>query len=118
MLYVFPKEIGNLVNLEVLRLRRIRNLPGAIRNLKKLNFLDICQCYDLEELPEYIGEMSSLRKLDMRQCRSLKELPQSVTDLKQLEEVICDDHTKHLWEPVLPTLKNVRLVIFNRYDGT
>ncbi|XP_062010050.1 probable disease resistance protein At5g66900 [Rosa rugosa] len=112
-----PEEIGNLVNLEVLRLRScifLSKLPSSISNLKKLNFLDISECVNIE-LPKNIGELSSLRKVDMRNCYSVKELPPSVSDLHQLEEVICNREDKgSLWEPFLPTLTNLRVVVIPR----
>ncbi|KAL6227301.1 hypothetical protein ACLB2K_001260 [Fragaria x ananassa] len=107
-----PEEIGKLQNLELLRLRSCTDLeqfPGSSRNLKKLIFLDISYCFSIKELPEDIGEMSSLRQLNMRECSRLQEVPVSVLDLEHLEEVICDDETKNLWE-ALP-LKNTIIVV-------
>ncbi|PRQ55606.1 putative powdery mildew resistance protein, RPW8 [Rosa chinensis] len=113
-LSVLPYEIGGLINLEVLRLRACTNLeilPRSIKHLKKLNVLDIANCVSIVELSEDIGELSSLRKINMRQCSRLQELPLSVWDLKQLEKVICDEDVRGLWEPFLPRLPNVRVVI-------
>ncbi|XP_050388140.1 probable disease resistance protein At5g66900 [Argentina anserina] len=111
-LLVLPEELGKLENLELLRLRSctdLEQLPGSSRNLKKLIFLDISYCFSIKELPEDIGEMSSLRKLNMRECSRLQEVPISVLDLELLEEVVCDDETCNLWEP-LP-LKNTKIVV-------
>ncbi|KAL6224745.1 hypothetical protein ACLB2K_003600 [Fragaria x ananassa] len=117
-LLALPEEIGKLENLELLRLRSctdLEQLPGSSRNLKKLTFLDVSYCFSIKELPEYIGEMSSLKKLNMRECSRLQEVPVSILDLQHLEEVICDDETRNLWEPFLPlentTLKNTRIVV-------
>ncbi|KAK9902923.1 hypothetical protein M0R45_001436 [Rubus argutus] len=104
-LSALPEEIGNLVNLELLRLRSctdLSELPGSIRNLKKLNLLDISDCFSIKELPEDIGGMCSLERLNMRQCARLNELPSSVVDLEQLKEVTCDEETQILWEPFYP----------------
>ncbi|KAK9924479.1 hypothetical protein M0R45_032845 [Rubus argutus] len=109
LLSALPEEIGNLVNLEVLKLRasiRLSKLPDSIRNLKKLNFLGIVYCNRITELPKYIGEVKSLRKLDLRGCDRLWKLPESVLDLEQLEEVICDERSQKQWEPLLSSLKN------------
>ena len=111
-LSALPEEIGNLLNLELLRLRSctdLSELPGSIRNLKKLNLLDISDCFSIKELPQDIGEMCSLERLNMRQCSRFNELPSSVEDLKQLKEVTCDEHTKGLWEPLLPSLGNIQI---------
>ncbi|KAK9902927.1 hypothetical protein M0R45_001440 [Rubus argutus] len=111
-LLALPDEIGKLENLEVLRLRSctdLEKLPGSSRNLKKLSFLDISYCFSIKELPQDIGEMSSLRKLSMRACSRLHDVPVSVLDLEHLEEVICDDETKSLWD-LLP-LGNTSIVV-------
>ncbi|CAB4317846.1 unnamed protein product [Prunus armeniaca] len=109
-LSTLPVGIGQLANLEVLRLRSctdLLKLPGSIRKLKRLNFLDISDCSSIMELPEYIGEMCSLRKLNIRHCSKLKELPQSVSKLEQLKDVICDEATEKLWQPFLPSFRNI-----------
>ncbi|XP_004296566.1 PREDICTED: probable disease resistance protein At5g66900 [Fragaria vesca subsp. vesca] len=114
-LSALPESIGNLVNLEVLSLRyctHLSELPESIRNLQKLNFLDMYRCIEIEELPEHFGELKSLMKLQMVGCYALRKLPESVSDLEQLEQVICVDwDATHLWTPLLPTLKNLRIVV-------
>ncbi|KAB2617913.1 disease resistance protein [Pyrus ussuriensis x Pyrus communis] len=113
-LSALPADIRKLVNLEVLRLRScadLLELPGSIRNLKVLKFLDISDCFSVKELPEDIGAMCSLEKINVSQCSRLKELPASVMDLEQLNEVICDEETKTLWEPFLPFLTNIRIKV-------
>ncbi|XP_062002458.1 probable disease resistance protein At5g66900 isoform X2 [Rosa rugosa] len=113
-LSVLPEDIGNLVNLQLLRLRcctDLSELPGSIRNLKNLNLLDISNCFSIKELPEDIGEMCSLEKLNMRQCSRLNELPSSVVDLEKLMEVTCDEETEILWEPFLPYLSNIHIKV-------
>ncbi|KAL6224749.1 hypothetical protein ACLB2K_003604 [Fragaria x ananassa] len=113
-LSALPEDIGNLVNLELLRLRSctdLSELPGSIRNLKKLNFLDISDCFSMKELPEDIGELCSLERLNMRQCSRLNELPSSVLDLEHLKEVTCDEETEILWEPFLPYLTNMHIKV-------
>ncbi|KAM5576422.1 hypothetical protein ABKV19_007340 [Rosa sericea] len=113
-LSVLPEDIGNLVNLELLRLRcctDLSELPDSIRNLKNLKLLDISNCFSIKELPEDIGEMCSLEKLNMRQCSRLNELPSSVVDLEKLMEVTCDEETEILWEPLLPYLRNIHIKV-------
>ncbi|KAM1314988.1 hypothetical protein ACFX13_018928 [Malus domestica] len=113
-LSALPADIGKLVNLEVLRLRscaELLELPGSIRNLKVLKFLDISGCFSVKELPEDIGAMGSMEKINVSQCSRLKELPASVMDLEQLNEVICDEETKTLWEPFLPFLTNIHIKV-------
>ncbi|XP_004288077.1 PREDICTED: probable disease resistance protein At5g66900 [Fragaria vesca subsp. vesca] len=109
-LSALPKEIGKLDMLEVLRLRSCTDLvklPCSVMNLGSLSFLDISDCFSIVELPEDIGDLSGLRKINMSQCSRLKELPLSVLDFENIEEVICDEETKELWEPFLPMLHSV-----------
>ncbi|KAM1174743.1 hypothetical protein ACFX13_027898 [Malus domestica] len=113
-LSALPEGIGKLENLELLRLRscaELSKLPTSMKNLGKVNFLDISDCFSIKVLPEDIGEMSSLRRINMRQCLRLQELPPSVVDLEQLEEVVCDEETKYLWESFLSCLNNVRIIV-------
>ncbi|KAM5576364.1 hypothetical protein ABKV19_007300 [Rosa sericea] len=110
-LLAMPEEIGKLVNLEVLRVRcctELVKLPDSIKKLQNVNILDISDCISIKELPEDVGQMSGLRKINMRQCTRLQELPPSICDLEEtLEEVICDEGTERLWDPILPRLKKV-----------
>ncbi|KAM1362233.1 hypothetical protein PS1_027603 [Malus domestica] len=113
-LSALPEGIGKLENLELLRLRsctELSKLPTSMKNLRKVNFLDISDCFSIKVLPEDIGEMSSLRRINMRQCLRLQELPPSVVDLEQLEEVVCDEETKYLWESFLSCLNNLRIIV-------
>ncbi|XP_028947579.2 probable disease resistance protein At5g66900 [Malus sylvestris] len=113
-LSALPEGIGKLENLEMLRLRsctELSKLPISMKNLGKVKFLDISDCFGIKVLPKDIGEMSGLRKINMRQCSKLQELPPSVMDLEQLEEVVCDEQTKCLWESFLSCLNNVRIIV-------
>lgn len=100
-LSALPEEIGKLIKLEVLRLKSCTDLvtfPASIKNLDKLKVLDISDSFSIKKLPEDIGEISSLEKINMRDCDRLQVLPSSVYDLTQLNEVICDEEIKELWE--------------------
>nr|XP_028954706.1 probable disease resistance protein At5g66900 [Malus domestica] len=113
-LSALPEGIGRLENLEMLRLRsctELSKLPTSMKNLGKVDFLDVSDCFSIKMLPEDIGEMHSLRKINMGQCSRLQELPPSVVDLKQLEEVVCDEETKYLWESFSSFLNNVRIIV-------
>ncbi|KAM1728164.1 hypothetical protein TB1_017911 [Malus domestica] len=98
----------------MLRLRsctELSKLSTSMKNLGKVDFLDISDCFSIKMLPEDIGEMRSLRKINMGQCSRLQELPPSVVDLKQLEEVVCDEETEYLWESFSLFLNSVRIIV-------
>ncbi|KAL5557105.1 hypothetical protein UlMin_039341, partial [Ulmus minor] len=88
-----PEEIGNLVNLEVLRLRScidLIELPDSICKLYNLTFLDISDCFSLRKLPEDIGKLCSLKTLNTR-------------------SLICDEELKELWDLCFPDSTGITL---------
>ncbi|KAJ6378634.1 hypothetical protein OIU78_028791 [Salix suchowensis] len=109
-----PNEIGKLVNLEVLRLVsciELLGLPNTIGGLCNLSILDISECLEIERLPEEIGELQNLRQLLMMGCSSNCVLPPSIMNLEQLKEVVCDEETAILWNPIMLVCKNLRLKV-------
>ncbi|KAJ4954124.1 hypothetical protein NE237_030956 [Protea cynaroides] len=113
-LLALPQGIGCMRDLDVLRLHActaLLELPDSIQKLQKLRFLDISDCLNVERLPEGIGELSRLEKLNMKQCWGLKKLPSSVLNLVGLKEVICDDETADLWEPLRWHLCKLKITV-------
>ncbi|KAJ4950971.1 hypothetical protein NE237_027803 [Protea cynaroides] len=113
-LFAMPEGIGSIRDLEVLRLHActgLVELPNSIKKLQKLRFLDISECLNMERLPEGMGELNGLEKLDMRQCLGLRELPPSIMNLVHLKDVICDDETADLWEPLGWHLSKLKIVM-------
>ena len=121
-LSTLPKEIGKLVNLEVLRLRSctdLSELPESITSLKKSEsitglknsrLLDIFNCLSIRHLPKEIGELRKLEEIHMKGCLSLRnELPPSTTNLEQLKLVICDEERAKFWEPIMEVLTNLEV---------
>ncbi|KAJ4964057.1 hypothetical protein NE237_023996 [Protea cynaroides] len=107
-LSALPERIGCITDLELLRLHActgLSKLPDSIRGLQKLRFFDISDCFNLEMLPDGMCELRCLKKLDMRGCIALMELPPSAKNLVHLKEVICDEDTASLWEPLSSNLK-------------
>jgi Leucine-rich repeat (LRR) protein len=111
-LHTLPKEIAQLVNLEVLNIsiNELRKLPSWLFDLKKLRVLDIsCTSMDdipdaigdllaLEELilggfdgfthlPETLGKLTRLRKLDLTDANSLLSLPECLSSMPSIEEL-------------------------------
>ncbi|XP_050253766.1 probable disease resistance protein At5g66900 [Quercus robur] len=123
-LSTLSKEIGKLVNLEVLRFRScidLSELPESITSLKKsksitdlksLRLLDIFDCLSIRHLPKEIGELRKLEEIHMKGCLSLRnELPPSTTNLEQLKLVICDEERAKLWEPIKEVLTNLEVKV-------
>ncbi|MDJ1494109.1 hypothetical protein QNI19_14290 [Cytophagaceae bacterium DM2B3-1] len=92
----FPESIGNLANLEELKLNwySIEKLPSSIGNLKKLKTLYI-NFSDLTELPSEIGGLESLELLYIHGSTTdktkLTTLPPEIGKLKQLKTIEIDD---------------------------
>ncbi|KAJ4952292.1 hypothetical protein NE237_029124 [Protea cynaroides] len=113
-LLALPQEIGCMKDLEVLRLHActgLLELPDSIQKFQKLRFLDISDCLNMEKLPEGIGKLSRLEKLNMKQCWGVRGLPSSVMNLVDLKEVICDDETANLWEPLQWHLRKLKITV-------
>ncbi|KAJ9170743.1 hypothetical protein P3X46_018827 [Hevea brasiliensis] len=111
-LSALPEDLGNLENLEVLRLNCIEllELPDTIGRLHKLRILDISECLSITKLPEEICELNSLRKLYMIDCSSC-ELPWSVVNLVHLMEVIGDEETGNSWKAFEAFLPNLAIKV-------
>ena len=83
------KEIGNLINLEDLRLtgklgsELLRGQIGGLLELKALNLEDT----DLESLPPEIGNLKKLEVLKLSQMRRLKSLPPEMGGLAGLRKL-------------------------------
>jgi internalin A len=83
-LTVLPESIGQLTQLRSLRLwgNQLRALPESISQLKRLELLDISR-NALTALPESIGQLSQLRGLYV-QRNELRDVPKSIGQLQQL----------------------------------
>ena len=76
---VLPESIGNLTNLEHLKIYhgKLTSIPESIGNLKQLKTLDLYSCGHLKALPESIGELEALESLDIAYT-SISTLPKSI----------------------------------------
>ena len=81
-----PKVIFLMTNLKRLEAKGadIRKISEEIKNLNKLEYLDLRDNFDLMELPDVIGELKELKTLDISVC-GLKKLPKSFCKLTKLE---------------------------------
>ena len=64
ILWVLPEEIGGLVNLHYLSLtgRGIKSIPETIKNLPRLQFLDV-RCTEIEKMTSAVWEIETLRQV-------------------------------------------------------
>ncbi len=81
---IVPPEIGNLVNLKVLKLQYsyLNSLPPEIGNLVNLTNLDL-QNNNLGELPSEIGNLINLKRLNL-QFNRISNLPPEIGNLINL----------------------------------
>jgi hypothetical protein len=84
-----PVWLGDLVHLEVLRVRcpQMRTLPAHISRLTSLRDINLSYCESLEELPAGISSLTSLQHMDLSGCISLKEVPAGISCLTRLEHI-------------------------------
>lgn len=68
-----PYSIGNLESLEVMDLSgtKIARLPKSLKHLKNLKVLKMVNTH-LREFPKYIKNLEKLEEIDLSQCRNLK----------------------------------------------
>ena len=82
-----PKEIGHLINLEVLSLRnnKISILPKEIGHLTKLDYLDLSD-NEIKEIPKEIGNLTNLKFLDLGK-NQITDIPREIGNMAALEKI-------------------------------
>ncbi|KAK3432304.1 hypothetical protein EUGRSUZ_D00732 [Eucalyptus grandis] len=83
-------SVKNLKDMKVLKMRgtSIREFPGDILNLKKLEEIDFTSCRSLAgKIPDDIGRLSSLAILKLSNTRISGQLPPSISRLSRLREI-------------------------------
>ncbi len=73
----------------------IREISNEILNFRKLNFLYLCGCTNLEKLPDSISELKELTSIELANCKNLKTLPRldrkDFKSLLSIDLVGCDN---------------------------
>ncbi|XP_004236838.1 disease resistance protein RPP13-like [Solanum lycopersicum] len=100
---VIPDAIGSLYHLKFLRLKGIRRLPSSIGNLKNLQTLRVLKTQGLCQLPSETTELIDLRHLVVRYPEPLVGICK-LTSLQVVDGICCDQ-----WKDVDPVdLVNLR----------
>ncbi len=88
-----PDTIGNLENLETLRLmfnRSFVNVPDSVCNLQKLKALELND-NNLSEVPNCVGKLKNLTILRLSKNK-LKKIPDGITELTNLNHLYIDNN--------------------------
>lgn len=91
-----PPEIKNLTKLEVLQLNSNNlegELPKELLELKQLKVLDLMTNWFSGNIPEEIGNLSNLRELKLHQNLFTGPIPESLVKLSQLEDLMLCENT-------------------------
>jgi len=104
-----PHKIGELVHLEILRVRcpRLREMPSSFGLLTALKTLDLRNNAGLKELPVALGTLASIKRIDVSECPSLHTPPKHVVErgtdamLQFLRDLAKGEAPSHLIKVVL-----------------
>lgn len=89
-LSAFPEAIGELCNLQVLKIDYIPvALPESVARLEKLEEISMYSCYkdhnNPASFPEVLTRLKNLKRWDFRENK-IKEMPESILNIQSLEE--------------------------------
>ena len=78
-----PEWLGELVHLEILRVRcpRLCEMPSSLGRLAALKTLDLRKNIDLKKLPVALGAMASIKRIDVQDCPSLHTPPTHIVKM-------------------------------------
>ncbi|XBJ21212.1 hypothetical protein VPH35_011902 [Triticum aestivum] len=86
-------ELPSLKNLIIRESNGVKELNENMRQLTKLESLELVSCKSISVLPHWLGELTSLKKIDLYGNESLRSLPASIQQLTSLQEMVlvnCD----------------------------
>ena len=111
-----PKEIGNLTNLNILRLdnNNLKSLPSSIGNLTKLHSIFMQKNY-LKTLPSQIGKLENLDHIDLSNNNLIK-LPPQIGKLENLDRIDLSNNNLESLPPQIGNLKKL-LVLSLGYNN-
>ena len=116
----FPREIGELKNLEELRFTRqdLKVFPSELRNLKKLKLLNLSS-NQITSVPDWIGELDGLLRLDLS-YNHIKVLPDSLKKLKHLSIVLLGNNAlkKKDQKKMIENFPSIMIDFENEYEDS
>ncbi|KAJ3704449.1 hypothetical protein LUZ61_008154 [Rhynchospora tenuis] len=95
------ESISGIINLEMLQLSCTSwiSLPAGLGDLKKLESLQLSECYSLTCLPDELAGITSLQNLIINKCPRVKSLPnglkQVLFGLENFQTLDCPDLEKY-----------------------
>jgi Leucine-rich repeat (LRR) protein len=106
-LQVFPKETGDLKNLECLILysNQIKIIPKEIGELKNLEYLHLYS-NQIEIIPKEIGELKNLEYLSL-DFNQIKIIPKEIGELKNLKDLCLSSNQIKIIPKEIGELKNL-----------
>lgn len=118
-----PESIGNLKNLESLKLffnQLNGSLPAAVGNLKKLKVLDLNSNAITGTIPAAVGNLVQLKELLLSSNNFTGTLPSEISNLSNLETlVLFDNHLYGDFPVAISSMKNLSelIVAKNNFDS-
>ncbi|MCO5594380.1 hypothetical protein L7F22_048410 [Adiantum nelumboides] len=104
-----PSDLGNLLQLRLLRLRGNSlsgRIPPSLGRLSLLTILDLTSnSFIAQEIPQELANLSSLQEWDMAWCGSFVEIPAWLGNLSQLRFI--NLVANNLAGPIPPSLANL-----------
>lgn len=80
-------ELPSLKNLDIESSNGVKELNENMRQLTKLESLELGFCKSISAVPHWLGELTSLKKLDLHNNGGLRSLPASIQQLTSLQEI-------------------------------
>ncbi|KAH9778157.1 ADP-ribosyl cyclase/cyclic ADP-ribose hydrolase [Citrus sinensis] len=89
-----PQDIGSVFALEKIDLsgNNFETLPASMKQLSRLRYLYLINCYMLQTLPEL---PLRLKLLEARNCKQLRSLPELPSCLKGFDALVLETLSKH-----------------------
>ena len=98
-----PPELGDLVNLEVLRLSYNRlsgEIPAELSNLTNLQWLELDNNRLSGEIPPELGNLSNLQWLELDNNQLEGEIPPELGNLTRLDTLLLHENRLSGWVPI------------------